>query len=434
MRTTDNKWDFTIPELAKDDLLGIADKKLADLVSDNPALLLFPEHLGDYGDKLEENCIFHLSGNILKTTNIMGFLGVNETRLTISSRFQKKETDKDHFLHYLLQKIFALNLFDLKVDTGEEDIWDIFLMYLFPYYLNKALNQGIYKEYKRQEHNDPNLKGRVDIPRHLKMNVPFTGNIAYQTREHTYDNKITQLIRHTITYISGHELSGAILSGQADTKSSVNQIFQATPSYNRGELRYIVEQNRKKVDHPYYTAYEPLRKICLQILRKEGICFGKEKDQVFGILFDGAWLWEEYINLLLKPLGYLHPQNKLGAEGKPVFLFQEKIFRRFPDFYHLERKSVIDAKYKALQGADLSREDLNQLISYLYILKGEQGYFLFPYIENAGQQIGILNGYGGTIFTYGMEIPSGHERYRDFTDKMAISERSLIDYFQKNGL
>ena len=29
-----------------------------------------------------------------------------------------------------------------------------------------------------------------------------------------------------------------------------------------------------------------------------------------GVIFDGSWLWEEYLWTLLKPLGFEHPENK----------------------------------------------------------------------------------------------------------------------------
>ena len=39
-----------------------------------------------------------------------------------------------------------------------------------------------------------------------KKNIPFMGKIAYTTREHSYNNNLTQLVRHTIEYIKTHPL------------------------------------------------------------------------------------------------------------------------------------------------------------------------------------------------------------------------------------
>jgi 5-methylcytosine-specific restriction enzyme subunit McrC len=129
----------------------------------------------------------------------MGFIGRNSTQLTISSRFAKDENN-DYFLHYMLQKVFSINLLKFDQTPNKENIWD-FLLYLFPYYLKKAYSQGIYKAYRKEEYNDTNVKGSIDVKRHILRNIPFTGKIAYTTREHSYNNYLTQLIRHTIEHI-----------------------------------------------------------------------------------------------------------------------------------------------------------------------------------------------------------------------------------------
>ena len=434
MRTTDNNWGCPISDELLTDLKLAGNQSLSELVETNPGLLLFPGLLGAHGDRIGEQMIYSLNGKTLTTGNLMGFIGINDTQLTVSSRFQRKERDQDHFLHYLLQQVFALNIFDFKVDAGQDDIWDIFLFYLFPYFLNTALNQGLYKAYRQQTYNDANVRGKIDIAGHLKHHRPFMGRIAYTTREHTYDNQVTELIRHTIHYMGRHPMGSAVLGGQAELRINISQIVQATPGFQAQQSRQIMELNRKKVDHPFYTAYEPLRKLCLQILRREGLSTGREQDQVFGLVFDGAWLWEEYLNTLLAPLGYVHPQNKLGALGNPIYVFNNQTFSRFPDFYHRQQTAVLDAKYKPLfgrMGSELGREDLNQLIAYLYNLRAPKGAFIYPHDNDRTAALGKLNGYGGEIFYYGMRIPSGHGDYAGFQREMKLSEKQLTDYFKK---
>ena len=108
----------------------------------------------------------------------MGFVGVNDTKITIKSRFAKN-CDEDYFLHYMLQKVFSINLFDLKHNTNTESIFD-FLLYLFPYFLKRAVRQGIYKEYTKHEYNDANVRGVIDVSRHIRQNIPFSGNLPIE--------------------------------------------------------------------------------------------------------------------------------------------------------------------------------------------------------------------------------------------------------------
>ena len=203
MRTTDNNGgknldSFDSPNI--NDLTCIANRTLIDLQKDNPDLLVFPHSLGQYRDDVEKSHIFSLDDENLTTYNLMGFVGRNSSQLSISSRFAKDDKN-DYFLHYMLQKVFSINLLKFDQTANKENIWD-FLLYLFPYYLKKAYSQGLYKAYRKVEYNDANIKGAIDVKRHILRNITFMGKIAYTTREHSYNNDLTQLIRHTIEYIN----------------------------------------------------------------------------------------------------------------------------------------------------------------------------------------------------------------------------------------
>jgi 5-methylcytosine-specific restriction endonuclease McrBC regulatory subunit McrC len=381
MRTTDNSKIRVSeyhdqPEVVVDDLkMHIANKKISDLVKSNPDLLIYPLSIGDNNDGNESGYICELQENTLITNNIMGFIGVNDTRLTISSRFY--QDGNDYFLHYMLQKVFLLNIFDLKHSQDKESIWD-FLLYLFPYYLKKAINQGLYKEYTHRKYNDPNVKGSIDVTRHIRYNYPFVGNIAYSTREHSYDNPVTQLIRHTIEYIRSHQFGRNILSSDTDTKTAVNQIVSATGTYNKNDRLSVINENLKPFRHPYFTEYKELQKISLMILRREKLTFGKEKDKVYGLLFDGSWLWEEYLNTILRKEKFIHPQNKIGFQA--CYLFTNNRYSRYPDFYN--EKIVLDAKYKHLEhNKEIDRNDMHQIIAYMHFLRLNSGGFVYPFSE-----------------------------------------------------
>ena len=225
--------------------------------------------------------------------NLMGFIGRGDTMLKISSRFDKDSND--FFMHYLLEKVFSINLFNLPYQTSHESIFD-FSLFLFPYFLKKAMSQGIYREYVTYNRNDEKLRGVIDISRHIQKNIPFTGKIAYRVREHTSDNPLLELIRHTIEYIREKDFGASILSSDEDMKDSVAAVISATTAYRKSARLNIIIKNLRSRVHPYYSEYEPLRQLCLQILRQEGIKYGEEKDKVYGVIFDGAWLWEAYLN------------------------------------------------------------------------------------------------------------------------------------------
>ncbi len=418
----------------KDNLQKIANVAIKNLSLDNnPNLLVFPRDLNHYGDDISEGHILELQGDQISTGNIMGFIGVNDTQIDIRSRFAK-EDGNDYFLHYMLQKVFAINLFDIKHTTDKEQVFD-FLLYLFPYFLQKALGQGLYKKYRRFEYNDANIRGPIDVSRHIRQNIPFRGTVAYSTREHSYDNEVTQLIRHTIEYIKTKAHGAHILSNNKETKEAVSQIVMATQTYNVRERQKVINQNLRPVIHPYYSAYTELQKICLQILRHESLKYGQEKDKVYGILFDGAWLWEEYLDTILKTEGFKHPRNKESRGGIRMFkkpedesLFDNNSRRLYPDFW--KTNYILDAKYKRLDKNGVGREDLYQVVTYMHCMKTVDGGFVYPTGNENKAEKYELAGCGGTMHILGVKVSHECNDYKKYADEMGKIEENLKKQFK----
>lgn len=408
-------------------------------IIENDNLLIFPSDLNKSKDIDKSKTIFNIYNNEVRTNNIMGFIGYNDTQIKITSRFA---TDKnDYFLHYMLQKVLCLNIFDLQHSTNKDDSFD-FLIYMFLDLFQKAIRQGIFKSYQKREYNDANVRGVIDINRHIKNNIPFNGKIAYNTREYSYDNNITQLIRHTIEYINTK--SRGILNINEDIKSGVFQIIEATKRYDKNKRQSIINKNLKKLNHPYFYEYEPLRKICIQILRHEELKYGREENKIYGILFDGAYLWEEYIWTILKDLNFKHPENKTGKGGINLL---EKDWEVFPDFYKInnEKNIVLDTKYKRLENKDIDRNDKHQIISYVYTLGAKIGGFIYPSenkefsfdnigISNREYNKNILEDYSPSIFKYAFLIPnkkSNKENFENINDFKKEIEKSENDFKEK---
>ena len=414
-----------------------ANKKIKYLKENN----LFILSKNSFKDDIENSDIIELDevNNKIYSNNIMGFIGYNDTQIKITSRFASNEND--YFLHYMLQKVLCLNIFDLQHSTNKDDSFD-FLIYMFLDLFQKAIRQGIFKSYQNREYNDANVRGVIDINRHIKNNIPFNGKIAYNTREYSYDNNITQLIRHTIEYINTK--SRGILNINEDIKSGVFQIIEATKRYDKNKRQSIINKNLKKLNHPYFYEYEPLRKICIQILRHEELKYGREENKIYGILFDGAYLWEEYIYTILKDLDFLHPRNKEKTDG--INLLNKK-WTVYPDFYNYNKQIVLDKKYKMLNKYNdkIDGSDKHQIISYVYTLGAKIGGFVYP-SENkefSFDNIGILNreynknileDYSPSIFKYAFLIPnkkSNKENFENINDFKKEIEKSENDFKKK---
>lgn len=436
IKLKDNNNDYDISQLSNDidksNIQYIASHSIEN-ISDN--ILIFPNSFDESKDINKKNTIFNLYDSKIHTNNIMGFISYNNTQIKISSRFAFNDNE-DYFLHYMLMKVLSLNVVNLEHSKDYDDSFD-FLIYMFISFFKGALRQGLFKQYKLIKHNDSNVKGTIDINRYIKNNIPFNGKISYNTREYSYDNNITQLIRHTIEYINTK--NKYLLSYDNEIKDYTHQIFYSTPSYERNKRESIINKNLKQLSHPYYYEYEPLRKICIQILRHEKLKYGNNDNTVYGLLFDGAWLFEEYLNTFLCKEKFIHAENRNSKNGIKLL---DNGWRVYPDFYKIENDNniVLDAKYKRLNYSDsesIDRNDKHQIVSYAYTLNAKKAGFIYPteidnYKENTS--IGKLNNKNidCKIHKYGFKIPSkksngeNFNNIKDFIETMERLEKELI--------
>lgn len=446
-QTEDNKQSKSLDEIFKiqfpkellNELYDISGKKISDLKNQDGFLIYCNED--KLKDDVENNSIFTISGDKLTTYNIAGFVGTQNTLLSIRSRFAQDNGD-DYFLHYMLQKVFNINISTLEHATDRNKAFQ-FLPYLFKYYFLKALSQGLYKKYVWNKYNDSKVKGTIDIARHIKHNFIFTGNIAYNVREHSYDNNINQLIRHTIEYISNLKMFSMMLESD-DMIDLVQDIRSITPTYSEKNRQQVINNNLKSDIHPYYYEYEPLRQICLQILMEDDeLKYGRAENKIYGVLFDAAWLWEEYLNTLISEIdsSFIHTRNKEGVgmicmlknkDNKP------KYWQAYPDYYSSALDIVMDAKYKHANGINqIDSKDKMQIISYMHILGLKKGVFLHPADNKHAGNIsyGKLNipdkNTDEYVYQYCFKIPQGEINcMQDFIDKITVSENEFIEYWK----
>lgn len=423
-----------------EDLKHIANTELSNIsLDDHPHLLVFPDSFERYERDFARKmiCSIDSESKRLQTNSIVGFVGYNETYLAIHSRFAKTSTE-DYFLHYMLQRVAKINLLELKHTSNEESVFD-FLIYLFPYYLKKALQQGLFKRYVSRKYNDANIKGVIDINRHIRHNYPFNGRIAYSTREYSCDNEVTQLIRHTIEHIVS--INPNILSSDYETREAVSQIRSITQTYLRQARQEVIHKNLRPVIHPYYSEYTSLQRLCLQILRHEELKFGHDKDKIYGVLIDAAWLWEEYLAIVIQE----HYNHYLKERGKIFSLFNNIHQQIIPDYISKDMSIVADAKYiplnkQAEYGEEKTTAVYYKTITYMYRFCTDIAYLLYP-IPSNNQDPKEKNLYitseregvnGGRIIKEGLRIPQECNSFDEFTNAMQQSEDKFIKSITPN--
>jgi 5-methylcytosine-specific restriction endonuclease McrBC regulatory subunit McrC len=285
----------------------------------------------------------------------------------------------------------------------------------------------------------------VDVNRHIRHNIPANGKIAYRTREFRYDNSVTQLIRHTIEFIRRKQFGKAVLHNDPDTEGCVQQIIQATPTFQPQQRQAIINENLRPVVHPYYTKYAALQNLCLRILRYEKLSYGNDSNnKIHGLLIDAAWLWEEYIGQVLSEDTDIKHYTRKNSH---YHLFRDKdgAFQKIiPDYYDGDR-IVADAKYIPLNrsrdlDADRAAPIYYKTIMYMYRFNTEKGFLFHPVAqgEAVGQQV-LIDTYdiegreGCKLHKVGMVVPEiSDDDYVIFkNEKMKEEENEFVKSIKK---
>lgn len=427
------KEDFSeIPSLTN----KTVDKTLEQLQKEG--IFIFPEKLEDADDITKDEMILQAKNDQYLASNIMGFIGCGNERLVISSRFGG---ENDYFFQYLLDKVFEFpNIVNLNTDASSDERLFNYFMFLFPRYLSSAMRKGLYKKYIRHHYNDKNVKGTIDIAEHIKKNVPFVGNIAYSQREFSYDNHLMELVRHTIEFIKRKPNGNYLLT---KVKNEVELVVQATPSYSFSDRQKVIEENSKNmINHAYYKEYLDLQRLCILILRYQKHQISNGTNKIYGILFDGAWLWEEYINQLIGDKFY-HPMNKGGIGGQKLFenKNKNKIGLIYPDFISKDpnNRIIADAKYKPID--NIGNKDYLQVLAYMFRFDSKEGYYLYPdALDNEDSALHLNSGstYENNvqaredicITKHGLKIPTAVSSYEEFVKQIKENEQKFIRIFE----
>ena len=413
----------------------IADKTLEQL--EREGVFVFPEIIKDTEDLTQDQMILQSVNDTYRTGNVMGFLGCGDERLIIESRFSGD--GEDFFFQYLLDKVLDFpNIVDMEADADHNNRLFNFLLFLFPHYLKSAMRKGLFKKYIRRKYNDGNVKGTIDVARHIENNTPFVGSIAYSQREFSYDNSLMELVRHAIEFIKRKPYGNKLL---AKVKDEVKLVVDATTGYELYDRQKIIEQNKKNaVRHAYFREYLALQRLCLLILQNQKHQIGAGSRQIYGILFDGAWLWEEYINSLIGDLFY-HPMNK-GGKGAQR-LFEGNVGLIYPDFIsrNSDNRMIADAKYKPI--SNIGNRDYLQVLAYMFRFDAKTGYYLYPEAGDS-DDLRLRMNRGSTyennvaprddisITKHGLKIPVDAPDYNCFIKRIETAEREFLNVFFTN--
>lgn len=333
-------------------------------------------HFFEYHQKKKEKERFRLD-----TGNLMGVLRFREengtsVQVEVLSRFDKGTNN--FFLNYLLSKAFDIGLGNDSVTATQPSILDLLLDVLFVRRFGEAAKNGLLRQYRTYRNNDWNFKGRLDLPRHIRENLPLPRGIAYVKREIDLDVPVNRLL--LLAALVVRKRRPDLFERNEDASDAFRELRTAIP--DPGDVRSVLSHRdcREPVRHPFYREiWEPLRQIARMILEEEKWhLFHESEEAVSGVVFDGSWLWEEYVASILVPTGFRH----CVRGGDRLYAFKDPFRRPFyPDFLLPPTQGhggiVLDTKYKRSNPTG-ARSDVHQVLCYLLLSGAMFGGLVFP--------------------------------------------------------
>ena len=226
----------------------------------------------------------------------------------------------------------------------------------------------------------------------------------------------------------------------ARVKEEVQLIVDATPSYEAKDIRKILVENKKNtVRHAYYHEYRTLQRLCILILQNEKTQVGLGARKIYGIVFDGAWLWEEYVNSLVDDIFY-HPMNKGGKGAQWLFAGGSGLI--YPDFIGKDSNNrvIADAKYKPED--NIGNKDYLQVLAYMLRFDAKRAFYFYPEVAAIEDKVFWLNSglsYENNVqrrddiclTKHGLHIPKDATSYEQFVDLIKTSEAEFLSVFSE---
>ncbi len=367
----------------------------------------------------------------------VGVLEFKGNKIMIGSRFDSDR--KQYFLQYVFSNAFDIHgkIFDEMQTFGKsEDSWDLLLIIVFIKELKDAMKKGLYRIYQTYQYNNSKVKGQIDIPRHIKLNIIPNGKVAYNSREYSTDNFYNYLFLKAYEIIDQKypSILRKLVSNDENVKNGITTLKSNLSSHNY-KNQDILKHTNKKIVHPVYKKYEELRKTSTLILRKMGMnTMNNDNSKVTGFVIDMTKLWEKFLEKTM--FNRIEPYNLRIAQDSYTILNGKRIIQ--PDFYWKNKNLVIDAKYKRTWGMTLNndwsqvREDVFQVLSYMLSLECDLGGVVFPTEINKefsyDEKLSVYP--NGDLSKFFFRLPyfiKKYDNYKDFARSMEDQQDVIIN-------
>lgn len=326
-------------------------------------------------NELHNDKYFKLRHNGIKFKEYVGVIQVEGLTIEILPKIDSDTNSKAVWQNALIEmlrvtkKLKVQKVGEANVQKQQIHLLDIYFEW-FLTEVNLLIHQGLIKQYYKETKNVKALKGKLEFSGHLSKNIIHKERFYTTHQIYDKDHLIHQILHQALDIVSNlskgnylyHQCKKTILNFP-----EVKKIQATENTFSR------VPQNRKTA--PYKTALAIARLIILNYA--PNVSQGSEK--MLALLFNMNSLWEEYILARLKE----EETKNLKVFGQNDKYFWNGITIR-PDII-IEKKQgtsketfVIDTKWKKIDNAKPSTNDLRQMYVYNDYWNAQKAILLYP--------------------------------------------------------
>jgi len=304
---------------------------------------------------------------LAQTGNYVGKFKWQDLEIDIQSRFSNT------FLERMLNFANDIFLNDVSI-TGHEskndlDISKYIIYYMFAQNLEKAFLLGLPKAYRSINHHEMKLKGKIDINRFIKHDIPFQGKVSSVSREQKEIEEIIDVLYKAVKIIDKN--NKAFTKNIAHIKTHLKQ-YRSNKYVSNETINKALKS--KALQNPIFAPYKKVLEYARFIINGSNIEEeNKGTNKTYGFIINVAELFEIYMTKLLqKEFGNWRVESpKIELYDNPKMFYQRKII---PDIVMIKDNDamVFDTKYKRMnmQGknkngaGDVDRNDFFQINTY----------------------------------------------------------------------
>lgn len=324
---------------------------------------------------------------LAQTGNYVGKFVWQGLEIDIKSRFSNT------FLERMLNFANDIFLDDVSI-TGNKidkdfDISKYIIYYMFVQNLEKAFLLGLPKAYKSIEHHEMKLKGKIDINKFIKYDIPFQGKISSVSREQKEIQEIIDVLYKAVKIIDKN--NKAFIKNISHIKTHLKQ-YKSNNYVSNETINKAIKS--KALENPIFAPYKKVLEYARFIINGNNIEEKNDgKQETYGFIINVAELFEIYVTKLLR--------NKFSLDGWSVdspklpLYFDNKMFYArniIPDIVMTKGDDVMvfDTKYKKMlmRGTkeniwDVDRNDFFQINTYMSYYQNQKfnvkiGGLLYP--------------------------------------------------------